>query len=159
MLTFEDFEALHEKYAEETALREKHHHASIERALKPDADLRAYLSLNKEAYRPFDILAVLAAVPGERGTGHWHWFVQLKSGLFAYTEAWCDRSGWDTACGGKTTIGDDMYKVIDVIASIDALANILRQLRGEQAIGTKRMASTLNYPDAEPVNYYQFFDF
>lgn len=159
MLTFEDFEEMHRKYAQETAAREHFLQERLLQARKPDEDLKTYLLHSKDAYSIHDVSAVLAAVPGEKNAAHWYWLLELKSGLFAYTEAWCDESEWDRICGGRTMINDNLYRLIDQIVSLDVLANMLRQLRGEQTIGTLRLASTLNYPESEPINYYQFVDF
>jgi hypothetical protein len=77
-----------------------------------------------------------------------------------YTFAWCDVEGWDYASGGKSVFDADLLKLIDQIPSIDILANMIRQLRGEQEIGTRHIArKEVDAETGDTYMYYQIYDY
>lgn len=108
---------------------------------KPDYDLEAYLRYNTDLYGIEDILTIHAEVAGHNDEDHWHWIIELKNGLFVWTDAWCDYTGWDCRSGGESqtasTAEDAALLAPEKEEWTDRTIrkNLLAQLRGEQPFG------------------------
>jgi hypothetical protein len=162
MLTLEDFENIRKKYEEEQQLREQLNRENAERMHAPSWDLQMYVDYNTVPYELEDIEAVLAAVPSlnDGDTDQWFWLLKLKDGMYAYTYAWHSFEGWDYHSGGKSVLDADLLKLIDQVPSIDILANMIRQLRGEQAIGTREThREEIDATTGDTYMYYQIYDY
>lgn len=105
----------------------------------PDEDLIDYLENNEERFALEHIVAVHAEVPGHNDEWDWYWVLELITGQFTLTKAWCDYSGWDCQSGGESvfenTAEDAAMRAPEEEYGRRIQENLLKQLRGEQPIG------------------------
>lgn len=104
-----------------------------------DGDLYSYLEYNQDIFSLEDIANIHAEVPGHNDESSWYWIVELKSGEFALTSAWCDETGWGCHSGGESMLGRSAIDVAMYAPENEdgrlIRKNLLAQLSGEQPFG------------------------
>jgi hypothetical protein len=113
------------------------------RIRKPDYDLEAYLTNNKDIFTLTDIANIHAEIPGHNDEDHWFWIIELKNGQFVLTNAWCDCTGWDCQSGGESQIAQNANAAAQLAPTKEEFTgreiqrNLLAQLNGEQPFGVE----------------------
>lgn len=111
------------------------------RIRKPDSDLVAYLTNNRDIYTLEDIANIHAEVPGHNDDDNWYWVIELKDGRFVVTSAWCDYTGWDCQSGGSSQVAASALEAASMAPETESYTNrnprrnLMAQIRGEQPFG------------------------